>query len=534
MAIDLGSGGPKVVLISERGDTIASASRRINTFLTPDGGGEQDPEEWWQSISAAVREIIAARLVPTEDIIAIACASQWSVIVPVDAQGRHLMNAVHWTDTRGARYTAKAAGGIVKVAGYGLWRLIRWLRMTGGAPTHSGNDSLAHILFIKHERPDVYRQTFKFLEPMDYINLRLTGRPAASFGNIFPTLLTDNRDVNHVRYDDRLIAWTGLDRGKLPDLFPVNAVLGRVKPEVAADWGICPATQVVIGMCDSQAAVIGSGAVGDYQGHVCIGTTAWMSCHVPFKKTNLGNYLATMPAAVPGRYMVMAEQGAAGKCLESFVDSWLTAADGLADGPPVADFYQRLEQIIAAIPPGSENLLFLPWLNGAGPPSGDADIRGGFLNQSLRHGRGHAARAIMEGVAYNLRWLLAAVERFIARPFDGLNFIGGGARSTVWCQIMADVLNRPIRQMADPHYAIARGAALGALMALGRLSLEQVPRVVKVARTFTPRPEACGVYDRLFDAVIASYKANRPIFKRLNRIHGVDGPQAATHPNSIS
>jgi xylulokinase len=518
LAIDLGSGGPKAILLSERGELIAAASRRVQTFLTEDGGGEQDPQQWWDSISAAVREVLAAGQVPRDDVIAVACTTQWSVTVPVDEAGHHLMNAVHWTDTRGAPYTSLATKGLIKVSGYGLRRLARWLRMTGGVPTHSGADALAHILFIKHERPDVYRRTYKFLEPMDYINMRLTGRAVASYGTIFPVLLTDNRDPSAVRYDDQLIAWAGLDRHKLPELLPVNQVLGPLKPEIADAWGLGRQTQVLIGMCDSQAAVLGSGAVDYFQGHVCIGTTAWMSCHVPFKKTHLGNYLATMPAALPGRNMVMAEQGAAGKCLEAFVDNWLLAGDALAVGPRPADAYERLECLVEAVAPGSEGLLFLPWLNGAGPPSGDASMRGGFLNQSLRHGRAHAARAIMEGVAYNLRWLLAAVERFTGRRFESLNFIGGGARSRTWCQIVADVLQRPIRQMADPNFAIARGAALGALFALGRLSVERAGDVVRVAETFEPRTESQGVYDALFKAFLDSYKANRPIFRRLARV----------------
>jgi xylulokinase len=517
LAIDLGSGGPKVILFSERGELVASASRRTETILTPDGGGEQDPECWWQSITSAVQEILAARPAPIDDIAAIACTTQWSVTVPVDQHGRHLMNAIHWTDTRGAPYTRHATRGLIKVSGYGLWRLARWLRMTGGVPTHSGADALAHILFVKHKRPDVYHRTYKFLEPMEYLNFRLTGRCASSYGTIFPVLLTDNRNPCRVDYDATLIDWSGLDRGKLPDLLPVDTVLGAIRPEVAKLWGLRGDTQVVIGMCDSQAAVLGSGAVADYQGHFCIGTTAWMSCHVPFKKTNLANYLATMPAAVPGRYMVMAEQGAAGKCLETFVDRWLAADPHLPDGPQAAEVYKRLEELVGCVPPGSEGLLFLPWLNGAGPPSGDARVRGGFLNQSLRHGRAHATRAIMEGVAYNLRWLRDAVERFIGKRFESLNFIGGAARSAAWCQIAADVLQRPIHQMIDPHFAIARGAALGALLALGRLSLENIPTIVRVAETFEPRPPTRGVYDELFQAFLRSYRANRPIFRQLNR-----------------
>jgi len=263
--------------------------------------------------------------------------------------------------------------------------------------------------------------------------------------------------------------------------------------------------------------VLGSGAVRDYEGHVCIGTTAWMTCHVPFKKTHLNHYIATMPAALPGRNMVVAEQGAAGKCLESLVDNWLFPEDELALSPRSPDVYERLEGLIGRIPPGSEDLIFLPWLNGAGPPSGDADIRGGFLNQSLRHGRGHAARAVIEGVSFNLKWLMAAIEPFTGHRFEHLNFIGGGARSRVWCQTLADVLDRPIHQMVEPTMAIARGAALAALLALGRIKLDDFPRVVATAEVFHPRGETRMVYDKLFAALLKSYKSNRRLFHELNR-----------------
>ena len=389
--------------------------------------------------------------------------------------------------------------------------------MTGGVPPESGNDALSHLLFILHERPDVYHRAYKLLEPMDYLNFRLTGRAVASHATVFPYLLTDNRDNTRVDYDPKLIAWCGLDRAKLPDLVPVGTVLGKIHPEAAEAWGLAPSTDVICGTPDSQAAAVGSGAVGDYQGHVCVGTTAWLSCHVPFKKTNLFEYLATMPSAIFGRNMVTAEQGAAGKCLATFVDQWLCPADELTPEGAPADVYQRIEQLAARVPPASDGLVFLPWLNGAGPPSGEGAMRGGFLNQSLRTGRAEAVRAVMEGVAMNLRWLRASVERFVGRRFDALNLIGGCARSETWCQILADTIDRPLRRMSDAHSATSRGAALVAWVALGRISVEEIPSLVPVEKTFTPDPRNHAAYETLFREFLASYKATRPIFRRFNR-----------------
>ena len=475
LAVDLGSSGPKVALFSERGELVAQATGHVPTIFTPDGGGEQDPERWWQATTGCARRVLAECRVPIEQIAAVSCASQWSVTVPVDRDGRQLMHAVHWTDARGAKYTKQITDGLIKVSGYGLRRMMAWVRLTGGVPTHSGADALAHILFIRHERPDVYHRTYKFLEPMDYLNMRLTGCACASHATVFPYLLTDNRDNTHVTYSDRLIGWCGLDREKLPELVPVGSIVGRLRAAAAEAWGLLPDTPVVSGTPDSQAAALGSGAVRDFAGHVCIGTSSWLSCHVPFKKTNLLDYLATMPSAIHGRNMVTAEQGAAGKCLETFVENWLFpdgAADGgqregntAAESPDCddrdarrRDMYAEVERLAASVPAGSEGLLYLPWLNGAGPPSGDGTMRGGFLNQSLTTGRAQAVRAVIEGVSFNLRWLQGAVERFVGRRFDSLNFIGRCATSDVWCQTLADVLGRraPHERAAGGHLARGR------------------------------------------------------------------------------
>ena len=159
----------------------------------------------------------------------------------------------------------------------------------------------------------------------------------------------------------------------------------------------------------------------------------------------------------------------------------------------------------------------------AGPPSGDGTMRGGFLNQSLRTGRAHAVRAVIEGVAFNLRWLRAAVEKFVGRRFDQLNYIGRTATSDIWCQTLADVLERPIRRMAEPGVATSRGAALAGLVAIGRITVDEIPSLVPVERTFLPRADYSQMYADLFAVWLASYKATKPLFRQLQRIAPVPG-----------
>ncbi len=142
-------------------------------------------------------------------------------------------------------------------------------------------------------------------------------------------------------------------------------------------------------------------------------------------------------------------------------------------------------------------------------------MRGGFHNLSLSAGRDDLVRAVFEGVALNSRWLLGAVERFTRHRLEPIRFIGGGARSDVWCQVFADVLGRTIEQVADPVNANARGAGLLAAVALGEITFDQVPDLVRVARSYAPDPACSGLYDNLFREFTAFYRRNRRAYARL-------------------
>ena len=226
LAVDLGTSGPKVALVSETGAVIDSDYEPTSLILTGDGGVEQDPEEWWRAITTATRRMMDRAPVTAERVIGVCCTAQWLGTVAVDGAGRHLMNAIIWMDARGAPYMPDITGGTVTIQGYEPRKITRWIKVSGGAPGHSGKDPTAHILWIKHHRPDVYRETRTFLEPKDYLNLRLTGRAVASVDSIAGHFVTDNRDLDHVIYDDQLIEFSQLDRATLPDLVRAVDVVG--------------------------------------------------------------------------------------------------------------------------------------------------------------------------------------------------------------------------------------------------------------------------------------------------------------------
>ncbi len=516
LAIDLGTSGPKVALVSADGEIVASDFEETSTTFLPGGGAEQRPEEWWSAIVRAARKVLDPKAVQPSAVAAVSCTSQYSSTVAVDADGRPLMNAINWMDTRGARAVKELTRGWPGFQGYGLRKLWKWIRLTGGAPAHSGKDSLAHILYLQRERPDVYRAAHKFLEPKDYLNRRLTGRFAATYDSINLHWLTDNRVIDRIRYHPALLDLAGLERAKLPDLVHATDVLGPLLSGPAAELGLPAGIPVVGGTTDAQSAAIGSGAVNDYEGHLYVGTSSWISCYVPFKKTDIVHNMATLPSAVPGRYYVANEQECAGACVAYLRDGLIYPEDDLAAGPRPDHAYRAFDRVAAAVPPGSERVLFLPWMYGERTPVEDHAVRGGFLNLSLKTRRAHVVRAVLEGVAYNTRWLLGCVERFCRRPFPWLNFIGGGARSDLWCQIFADVLDRPIRQVKDPRQANTRGAGLVGSVALGLISFEEVAARVEIAKAFHPNAANRDVYDLMFREFLQAYKRNKPIFARLN------------------
>jgi xylulokinase len=232
---------------------------------------------------------------------------------------------------------------------------------------------------------------------------------------------------------------------------------------------------------------------------------------VPFKRTDPRHAIASLPSAIPGRWIAANEQDSAGACVD-----WLLRTVLYPDGPP-ADAHARLERAVAGAPPGAGGVVFTPWLNGEKTPVDDERLRAGFHNLGLATGPADLARAVYEGVALNTRWLLGPLERFTGRRLDPIRVIGGGATSNAWCQILADVLDRTLLRDREPRRANARGAALIAAVALGDLSFPEIPALVPVAERFDPCSEHRALYDERFAVFRALHRRNRAILHRLNR-----------------
>ena len=517
LAVDLGTSGCKCALVGLDGVVRGWAFRPVPLHIVDQIGAEQDPEDWWRAFVAATQELMGNTRAATDEIAAISCSCQGECTIPVDRNGRPLHRAVLWIDMRGGDAIRRRAGGRrVNAAGYNPLKLMRWIRVSGGAPALSGKDPAGHMAFIQEAWPEIYDRTYKFLNVLDYMNLRLTGRFVATVDSILTSWVTDNRDANNIRYDNGLIAQSGIAAEKLPDIVRCTDIVGTLSSRAADQLGLSPKTPVVAGAVDNSAAAIGSGAVRDGEAHLYIGTSAWIGAHVPFKKTDVFSQIASVPCAVNGRYLVIALQTSAGSNLSFLRDRILFNNDELnRDGHP-PEIYQVFDRIAARVPAGARGLLYLPWLFGERSPVDDPSLRAGLLNMSLAHSREDIIRAVLEGVALNTRWMATPVGRFLGNPLDQITMVGGGASSDVWCQIFADVLGIPMRQIEAPIQANALGAAFIGGVGIGELSYNDIPVLTRIRRTYFPDLEKKAVYDESFRTFQEAHRRLTPLYRRLN------------------
>lgn len=516
LAVDLGTSGMKVALITVSGKVLGWESEPLRLIITPDGGTEQSPEEWWQAFLSAAGRLMKREPTAGPNVIAVCCSTQGEGTVAVDKTGKALGNAILWMDMRGAPNLRKQLGGLINMDGADVLKVLRFVRLTGGMPSMTGKDPAAHMLFIRDTMPEIYSRTYKFLNVLDYMNVCLTGEFVATFDSIVTSWVTDNRDPDAVRYDNGLIASLGIDRAKLPDIVSCSTVIGSLRREVADALGLSSDVKVVAGAIDNTAAAIGAGAIKDYLPHLYIGTSSWITAHVPFKKTDVFSSMASIPCAVPGRYLLTALQATGGGNLTYLRDNIIYHKDELLQEADVPDIFKVLDKITERVPAGANGVLYTPWIWGERAPVDDRTLRAGLYNLSLNNTREDIIRAFLEGIAFNTRWLLSPVEKFLGRKVESINIVGGGAQSDVWCQIFADVMNVEIKQVADPIYANARGAAWIAAVGLGEIKFDDVSELVQFKQTYRPRSKNQTLYNEKFEIFKQIYQQMKGIYHRLN------------------
>lgn len=467
LAHDLGTTGNKVTLFdAQTGAPVASAFEAYDTAYPHPAWAEQNPADWRRAVIEGTRLVLtlaaekvvhperSGRAVPAtqskdaprllafhpRDIAAVSFSGMMNGALPVDAQGQPLRSAIIWADQRA---TAEAD---LLAARCGAERVYR---ITGNRATPSC--TAAKLLWLQRQQPEVYAATRYFLQAKDYAAFLLSGVMATDFSDASNTNLFD---LDARAWAADMIEAAGLDAAKLPPISPSTAVIGRVTPEAAEATGLLAGTPVVIGGGDGACATVGAGAIAPGDAYTYIGSSAWMA--VVAERPLLDPQMRTFNLAHldPALYFPLGAMQAAGGALDWF--------ERLLRGEAAGRLYDELSTAAAAVPPGAEGLLFLPYLMGERSPYWDPGARGAFIGLTMAHGRPALARAVLEGVALNLRLILDAL-RSQGLPIPAMRLIGGGARLPLWRQILADVLGLPIL-LPD---LLAEATSLGAAFAGG-------------------------------------------------------------------
>ncbi|MCQ2420549.1 MAG: hypothetical protein MJ118_05380 [Clostridia bacterium] len=478
LGIDVGTTGTKTLLFREDGELLGSAYRGYPLSTPQVGWSEQNAEDWWQAIIETVREVLSGKDIAA-DVAAISLSLQGGTFVPVDENGNPLRPAIVWNDSRcEAEREAylKEVGDADSMYQKTGWKLGKaMLAMT--------------IRWMKDHEPELFAKTAKFLSVPDFVSLRMTGIAAADLSDLGNDQLCD---IRREAYDEAILKFDGITEDKLPKIVHSGDMIGHLTEKAAEALGLTTNTVLVAGAHDQYAVSLGAGALNN--GDILIGSgTCWVVTAIG-DESDFESGLAQSVSAVPGKWGSLLSLSSGGVCLD-----WLRK--NVAVGPDGAPMdYVSINEEVAKRKAAENGLFFYPF-------SGLSEknkrfSKASFVGLDLSHDRFDMARAVMEGVAFQIVWMM---ESFKAKPSkEGLKLAGGASKSPLWCQMVADISGLPVRIPA-----VADLACVGAAIMAGKgsgvySSVEEGYRRLAVAdRVLMPNAEQSAVYQPLF----AQYKA---------------------------
>lgn len=488
LACDLGTTGNKASLFNLEGRAVASAFIGYETSYPGPNWAEQDPADWWRAVCESSRKLMAEAKISPKEIAAIGFSGQMMGCLPVDKDGNPLRPSIIWADMRSveeARFLAEKCGAD------------EIYRRTGHRATSSY--SASKILWVKNHQPDLYAKTHKFLQAKDYVAYRLTGAYATDFSDASGTNMLD---LDEMRWAEDILEAIGIARELLPEAHPSSTVIGEVTRQAAEETGLAPGTPVVIGGGDGACATAGAGVVGEGDAYNYIGSSSWISTvtrrpiYDPQKRT------FTFVCLDPNYFFPTGTMQAAGGSY-----TWL---EGI-----LREDYLMMDEEASGVEPGAKGLLFMPYLIGERSPHWNPLARGAFVGLTMQHGRAEMARAVLEGVAFNLRIILDAFREQGVR-FTAIRLIGGGAKSPIWRQILADVFELTILRPELLAEATSLGAAIAAGIGAGLFpGFEVAKEMVRVEEGEKPNPARSKLYLELYQIFQETYRALEPIYERL-------------------
>ncbi|MGD9954736.1 MAG: FGGY-family carbohydrate kinase [Candidatus Nanopelagicales bacterium] len=492
VGVDCSTTAAKAVVWDAAGRAVSSARVPYELSQPRPGWGEQNAEDWWSAFSDAVRR--AVQTVDSSRIAALSLTHQRESFVCLDADGQPIRPAMLWLDGRATHEVQEFGTEDVH-------------RVTGKPPNPT--PGWYKLLWLAKHEPETMARVGKVVDLHGFVVHRLTGRWITSVASADPLGLVD---LSTGDYDDALLAAAGLDRSQVPELVAPGYVVGAVLDELADDLGLRRGTRVVAGAGDGQAAQLGTGITGPGAAFLNLGSG--IVSGTVSDTYSYGREYRTLCAATPGKYSLETFMGGGTFNLTWFVERF-SAVDPRALGLDVSA-ESILETAAAHLPPGSEGLMVLPYWTGALTPYWDHDARGVMVGLTGVHGKSHVYRALLEGIAFEQRLLTEGLVEVLDDPVERVIVLGGGSRSSVWCQIIADVLRRPVEVVSEPE-STCLGAGMLASVAAGiHPDLPSAAEAMSgISRRHEPSPRRSDEYDRLYAVYKDIYPSLQPLFGRL-------------------
>jgi xylulokinase len=502
LAHDVGTTGNKATLYDEEGALVQSSFAPYGTAYKHQGWAEQNPRDWWRSLCTSTQQLLHESGISNSDVACIVFSGQMMGAVPVDSQGQPTRNALIWADQRSVSQIDRVAERIDPRRVYAI---------TGHRL--SASYSAGKILWLKENEPEAYNRTYKFVHAKDFLIARLTGvfvtDPSDASGtNLF--------DLEGGIWSDELLRAFDIPRDKLPDIRPSTDVVGEVQPAVTEETGLASGTPVVLGGGDGSCAATGAGVIREGVAYNYVGSSSWIG--VATKRPILDPEMRTFTWAhlLPGLFTPTGTMQAAGSSYQWARDQLAGAESLVAEHLGISP-YDLMNGEVMQSPPGARGLLFLPYLLGERSPRWNPHARGAFVGLTIRHRPPDLIRAVMEGITLNLRVILEAFRRQGARV-NALRVIGGGARSSEWNAIMADIFGLPVLRLALLEEATSMGAAVAGGVGVGIWKdFSQVDTMVAVQSESRPDPQRHEFYTEAYDIFNDLYDVldRGSIFERL-------------------
>ena len=505
IAHDVGTSSIKTALISEKGEVISNATSPYGFSYPKPGWVEQDPEDYWSGSIRNTRQILKESRVDPGNITGIVFSTQAMGIIPLDADDRPLRHNISWVDGRAeeqAKWLMRLLGGrklFTKIIGVEV----------------TGKDVIPKLRWLKQNEPEIYRRTSTILDVNGYLKFRATGRKVFEWSGA----CTYGFDLKKKDWERLLFRVAGFEIKKLPPLVRSTDVVGTLTDEAATALGL-PATVPVYGGCDdTQSAAVGSGSTREGEAHIYLGSSAWAGITTA-RNLKHRNGAAVLQSADAAMNLVVGITESAGSNLDWMIEKFYRFEK---DDPAIEDIYAFIDKETAGIPPGSDHLIFTPWLLGERCPVATTTTRGTVFNLGLEHSRGHVVKALLEGVAFNLRWIFENYRRDFGFNPPAIRAIGGGSVNEKWMQGIADITGIPVETITQPTMAGTLGAAACAFVGSGAFKdFNEINQIIEVKRRFIPDPSQKELYRKLFQSYKNVYKGLKKAyieanFERFNR-----------------